>query len=670
MGSFVEGALKLTIGLFWNKARSSVAEKLKDGDLNSQKLRSLIVSNMEDIKGKLDGAARRELLSSVSYVEEGLFLLNDLIDSEKHAIHQQGGLQQHLHAAFDYVLRMKRWLTSDKEDGVPTAINTDYLDLLRRNSENTLPWDLEDGVKDLKLHSLEQFKAAMQCFEHANTRATDTFFNESLNIEDRILAAKLRVYSRLLLSLENPTMANVCRRLHLKELHELSAIAEVFRYDLEGGMLSMFNEAKRHELVQSVSLINFVVFRYLTSFTTEPVNVYDWPLIQSDDWMYNPLLPHDKITMELLRANVMVPNLLLMKLVEPNVIGVDPSLVAINSDGDLFLFRQRTNPEVCELLKVSGGKVEVFYTFTKFTLVSFLVINRDNLLYVFADDIESSVPDGHIMYDVYIFQSDQLTPALIFDKHLLPYPERTKVYLRVPKRRSNDEQVIGEDKVQVDDDDNNDDDDDYEMMEYGAHNYHEYPSPSPAQILKHHLLDGTIVLAPTPPKISVALCVPKKHSNEEQVIGEDQIQGENDKPDGEKSQGEKDIPGSLISKIEMSGSSLATITDELKMMIVEKYGYRVRVFNQDGTFVQEFELAEGESEACVAITFNSVTKEVVFVTCANSGYFLSAYCPKTGERRHYVRLSHIGKDCKNVHLTSHWRGSMALITEEHVLYIQ
>ena len=33
-------------------------------------------------------------------------------------------------------------------------------------------------------------------------------------------------------------MANVCRRRHLKELHELSAIAEVFRYDLEGGGIS------------------------------------------------------------------------------------------------------------------------------------------------------------------------------------------------------------------------------------------------------------------------------------------------------------------------------------------------------------------------------------------------------------------------------------------------
>jgi hypothetical protein len=213
------------------------------------------------------------------------------------------------------------------------------------------------------------------------------------------------------------------------------------------GVLSMFNEAKRHELVQSVSLINFVVFRYLTSFTTEPVNVYDWPLIQSDDWMYNPLLPHDKITMELLKANVMVPNLLLMKLVKPNVIGVDPSLVAINSDGDLFMFRQRTNPEVCEMLKISGGKVEVFYTFTKFTLVSFLVIDCNNLLYIFADDVESSVPDGHIMYDVYIFQSDQLTPALLFEEYFRQYPG-VLLQRSVPKKRSNEEQVVGEDRVQ------------------------------------------------------------------------------------------------------------------------------------------------------------------------------------------------------------------------------
>jgi hypothetical protein len=203
----------------------------------------------------------------------------------------------------------------------------------------------------------------------------------------------------------------------------------------------MFNEAKRHELVQSVSLINFVVFRYLTSFTTEFVNVYDWPLIQSDNWMYNPLLPHDKITMELLNARVMVPNLLLMKLVKPNVIPVDPSLVAINSDGDLFMFRQRTNPEVCELLKVSGGKAEVFYTFTKFTLVSFLVIDDDNLLYVFADDLGSCAPDGHIMYDVYIFKSDQLTAASLFETYLRGY---AGVLVGGPKKRSNEQQAIDE----------------------------------------------------------------------------------------------------------------------------------------------------------------------------------------------------------------------------------
>jgi hypothetical protein len=91
--------------------------------------------------------------------------------------------------------------------------------------------------------------------------------------------------------------------------------------------------------------------------------------------------------------------------------------------------------------------VEVFYTFTKFTLVSFLVIDRDNLLYVFADDLESSVPDGHTMYAVYIFQSDQLTPALIFEKYLRHNPGKTQVSLRVPKKPSKKAQLVGNDRV-------------------------------------------------------------------------------------------------------------------------------------------------------------------------------------------------------------------------------
>ena len=82
MASVVVSALNMTLSLFLNKAQRSLAENLKDGDLNSQELRGLIMSNMESIKTKIDGLARRELLSSASFIEEGLFLLNDLLDSE------------------------------------------------------------------------------------------------------------------------------------------------------------------------------------------------------------------------------------------------------------------------------------------------------------------------------------------------------------------------------------------------------------------------------------------------------------------------------------------------------------------------------------------------------------------------------------------------------------
>lgn len=81
MFSVVLSALKMTLGLYLNKVRTSLSESLKDGDLNSQQFRSLIMSDMETIKAQIDGLARRELLSSASFIQEGMFLLNELLDT-------------------------------------------------------------------------------------------------------------------------------------------------------------------------------------------------------------------------------------------------------------------------------------------------------------------------------------------------------------------------------------------------------------------------------------------------------------------------------------------------------------------------------------------------------------------------------------------------------------
>ncbi len=83
MSSIVTAVFKATIGLLVNKGRDKAAEKLKDGDVTDQKFRGLIVREIDDIKSKLDGLSRKDLLASISFFEEGIELLYVVFDKAR-----------------------------------------------------------------------------------------------------------------------------------------------------------------------------------------------------------------------------------------------------------------------------------------------------------------------------------------------------------------------------------------------------------------------------------------------------------------------------------------------------------------------------------------------------------------------------------------------------------
>ena len=61
MSSIVTTVFNSSIGCLVNKGRNIAAEKLK-GDVTDQKIRDLIVGDVEDVKSKLDGLSRQDLL--------------------------------------------------------------------------------------------------------------------------------------------------------------------------------------------------------------------------------------------------------------------------------------------------------------------------------------------------------------------------------------------------------------------------------------------------------------------------------------------------------------------------------------------------------------------------------------------------------------------------------
>ena len=58
MSFIITAILSSTVGLLWNKARNATAAKLQDGDVSDEKIREIVVREINDIKTKLDGLRR------------------------------------------------------------------------------------------------------------------------------------------------------------------------------------------------------------------------------------------------------------------------------------------------------------------------------------------------------------------------------------------------------------------------------------------------------------------------------------------------------------------------------------------------------------------------------------------------------------------------------------
>ena len=91
MSSVVTSILSSTVGLLWNKACDSTAAKLKDGDVTDAKIRQIVARELNDIKVKLDGLSRKDLLSSYSLLKQGVDLLNAALDQSSSiaVLHQE-----------------------------------------------------------------------------------------------------------------------------------------------------------------------------------------------------------------------------------------------------------------------------------------------------------------------------------------------------------------------------------------------------------------------------------------------------------------------------------------------------------------------------------------------------------------------------------------------------
>ena len=272
MSSIVTGILSSTVGLLCNKARDATAKKLKDGDNTDERIREIVMRDLNDIKTKIDGLARKDLLSSYSFLQEGVQLLNVCLDKSED---EQKAM---VNESKDTRVKASGILSRTVSD-----ISSEVLELSRY-------------IGKLKLVSRNTFKSAKKRFQEAREEATHAFCNEVLSIQDRIFAAKLRVVSEILECLDNPDTAVTSCMLFLENLHDLPAVSEIFSVYLGGGLKSIFSKAERVENVKSVMMINYVLYQFVSKFSSKYYSPRAWPTIRLSDRSFNPIWNWQKVS--------------------------------------------------------------------------------------------------------------------------------------------------------------------------------------------------------------------------------------------------------------------------------------------------------------------------------------------------------------------------------------
>ena len=242
MSAIITAVFKATVGWLVDRGRDEAAKKLKDGDVTDQQLRGIIMREIDDMKSKLDGLSRKDLLASIGFFREGIELLYEVFEEKR----------------------------SRSEYGADTA-----------QAACAEAVSLAEGMKHLELteSATRQLTNAKKRFERAREMATIAFSNEALSTSDRILAMQYRVMATVLETIDHPADAVAPCKVCIEELNGLPVVQRSLQEQLRTGIMavkSLFNKEERRKVISGVCLVNRVVYDVTQTvhvkepFTNEP----------------------------------------------------------------------------------------------------------------------------------------------------------------------------------------------------------------------------------------------------------------------------------------------------------------------------------------------------------------------------------------------------------------
>ena len=260
------------------------AEKLKEGDVTDKKVRDLIVREVEDIKSKLDGLSRKDLLAAVDSFETGVRFLFQALDVKPSG---------------EASTATEKTSVAIKEENVDL---TDVVKIVSFASEmeKIQKIDLDEATKI-------KFSQAEKRFKMAREEATKASNNEALEVFDRITAIRCRVMAAILESVVETARtagdlspASVKSALEnalpecdqcLHKLHCLPAVQGNFKVELDKGVLNVrgrYGKDERRMIISTVCQVNRAIYN-ATQAVGRDLHVLVWPFVDTGEDKVDPL---------------------------------------------------------------------------------------------------------------------------------------------------------------------------------------------------------------------------------------------------------------------------------------------------------------------------------------------------------------------------------------------
>ena len=242
MSAIITAVFKVTIGWLVDKSRYEAAKKLKDGDVTDQQFRGIIMREIDDMKSKLDGLSRKDLLASIGFFREGIELLYEVFEEKR---------------------SRSEYCADTAQAACAEAVS------------------LAERMKHLELteSATRQLTNAKKRFERAREMATIAFSNEALSTSDRIVAMQYRVMATVLETIDHPADAVAPCKVCIEELNGLPVVQRSLQEQLRTGIKavkSLFNKEERQKVISGVCLVNRVAYDITQTvhvkepFTNEP----------------------------------------------------------------------------------------------------------------------------------------------------------------------------------------------------------------------------------------------------------------------------------------------------------------------------------------------------------------------------------------------------------------